>query len=120
MRDPEAVQHRITILIVVVLGLFEWGVRTGRIRSRGAALMFPLLCAVGGTLLLTHSHSIADFKEGLLVELTHIPISLLAIAAGWARWLELRLDSKDARPFAWIWPACIAGIGAILLLYRES
>lgn len=120
MRDPEAVQHRLSILIVVLLGLFEWAVRIGRIRSHGAALVFPILCAVGGTLLLTHSHSIANVKEELLVELTHIPIALLGIAAGWARWLELRLPAKDGRPFSWAWPACITLVGVILLLYRES
>ena len=42
------------------------------------------------------------------------------MAAGWARWLELRLDPKDAWPFSWIWPTSIAAVGALLLLYRES
>jgi len=120
MRDAEALQHRLSISIVALLGIFEWAVRTGRIRSPRAALVFPLLCGVGGTLLLTHSHSIANVKEELLIELTHLPIAVLGLVAGWARWLELRLDPQDARPFSWIWPASIAAVGALLLLYRES
>jgi putative copper resistance protein D len=120
LRDPEVAQHRISALLVGTLGVFEWGVRTGRIRSPHAALVFPLLCAVGGTFLLTHSHSVANLKEGFLIELTHLPIAILAIAAGWTRWLELRLPKADGRRFGWLWPAAISGIGALLLLYREA
>ena len=120
MRDPEALQHRLSISIVALLGVFEWAIRTGRIRSARAALVFPLLCGVGGALLLTHSHSIANIKEELLIELTHLPIAVLGLIAGWSRWLELRLAPADARPFGWIWPSAIAMIGALLLLYREA
>ena len=60
--------------------------------SPGRSLLFPLLCAGGGVLLLTHSHAIANVKEQLLIELTHTPLALAGIVAGWARWLELRLD----------------------------
>ena len=120
MRDPEAVQHRLSITVVALLGVFEWAVRTGRIEGQRWALVFPILCAAGGTLLLTHSHSIAKVKKEFLIELSHLPISVLAIAAGWARWLELRLPAEDGSRFGWVWPACIAGIGALLLLYREG
>ena len=41
-----------------------------------ARLVFPLLCAGGGTLLLTHSHAIANVKDQLLIELTHTPLAL--------------------------------------------
>ena len=48
----------------------------------------------GGAMLLTHSHAIANLKDQLLIELTHTPLALAGIAAGWARWLELRLDPR--------------------------
>ena len=60
-----------------------------------AALVFPLLCAAGGTLLLTHSHAIANVKDQLLIELTHTPLAIAGIAAGWARWLEIRLNPRE-------------------------
>jgi len=120
MREPEVLQHRIFMSLVAVLGIFEWMVRTGRIRARRAALAFPALCIAGGTLLLSHSHALADFKEELLIELTHLPLAVLALAAGWARWLELRLPAGKHPILGWVWPAAITGIGVLLLLYRES
>jgi putative copper resistance protein D len=71
-------------------------------------------------MLLTHSHSIADLKEELLVELTHLPLALLSLAAGWSRWLELRLPGPEGRAYGWVWPTSIALIGVLLLLYREA
>src|SRR5204862_379964 len=64
MAEPTVLQHRVFVLLVVAFGLFEWTVRTRRRRSPRWALVFPLLCAVGCGLLLTHSH--AGFPLGLL------------------------------------------------------
>ena len=105
---------------MVAVGLFEWGVQTNRIASRGAALVFPAICALGGALLLAHSHSLSNAKEELLMELSHIPLALFAIAGGWSRWLELRLTSKYRYIPARMWPVCFVMIGTVLLLYRES
>ena len=88
----------------------------------------------GGALLLTHSHAISNVKDQLLIELTHTPLALTAIVAGWARWLELRLPSgrlalagggtvlgqSAARIAAWVWPVCFVLIGLMLLSYREA
>ena len=103
-----------------MFGLFEWGVRTGRIRDPRAAYVFPLICAGGGALLLTHSHAIANVKDQLLIEWTHTPLALAAIVAGWSRWLELRLPGRIARISGWIWPACFVAIGLMLFFYREA
>ncbi|MGH7414075.1 MAG: copper resistance D family protein, partial [Candidatus Rokuibacteriota bacterium] len=69
-------QHRVFVMIVVVFGIFEWMVRSGRLRSRRAALIFPLLCVVGGGLLLTHSHAAQNLKDEFLLEVTHAPLGL--------------------------------------------
>ncbi len=120
LRDVEVLQHRMFVLLIIVFALFEWGVRTGRVRSRRAALVFPLLTAAGGALLLTHSHAISNVKDQMLIELTHTPLALAGIGAGWARWLELRLDGRAARVAGWVWPACFLLCGAVLLTYREA
>jgi putative copper resistance protein D len=120
LRDVEVVQHRAFCLLAAVLGLFEWAVRTRRLRSRAAAEMFPLLCAAGGALLLTHTHAIANVKDQLLIEWTHTPLALAAIVAGWARWLELRLPGRVADIAAWVWPACLVLVGLLLVFYREA
>lgn len=118
-RDPEVAQHRLFSLLIAAFGVFEWAVRTGRLRSRLASLIFPLICASGGMLLLTHSHALNNVREELLIEWTHIPLAIFGVAAGWARWLELRLDPADRRIPGWIWPICLMLVGAILLIYRE-
>jgi putative copper resistance protein D len=119
-RDVEVLQHRIFVLLITIFALFEWGVRTGRLRARRAALVFPLLTAAGGALLLTHSHAIANVKDQLLIEVTHTPLALAGIGAGWARWLELRLDGRAARIAGWVWPVCFLICGAVLMIYREA
>ena len=120
LRDPEVVQHRFFALLTVIFGVFEWRVRTGRTRGPGDALVFPLVTAVGGAALLTHSHAIANVKDALLIELTHTPLALAAIWAGWARWLELRLDPPASRVAGWVWPVAFVLIGFLLLGYREA
>ncbi len=117
---PDVVQHRSFTLLIVAFAVFEWRVRTGRASRPWMAFVFPLVCAAGGALLLTHSHALANVKEEQLAELTHIPIAILGIAAGCARWLELRLPPEDRRLPALVWPACLLLVGFLLLIYRES
>jgi copper resistance protein D len=123
-RDVEVLQHRIFVVLIAAFAIFEWRVRTGREASQKAALVFPLLCAGGGVLLLTHSHAIANVKEQLLIELTHTPLALAGIVAGCARWLELRIDATKSpvasRIAAWLWPLCFVLVGLMLLNYREA
>ena len=119
-RDVEVLQHRVFVILIAAFAVFEWGVRTGRLRSPGAALVFPLLTALGGALLLTHSHAIANVRDQLLIELSHTPLALAGIAAGWSRWLELRGDGAVRRWAGWVWPVCFLIVGAILLNYREA
>jgi putative copper resistance protein D len=119
-RDVEVLQHRAFVLLLVVFALFEWRVRAGGWQNRRAALVFPLLTAVGAALLLTHSHAIANLKDQLLIEVTHTPLALAGVTAGWSRWLELRLDRPGNRIAGWIWPFCLLIAGLILLDYREA
>ncbi|HME97581.1 MAG TPA: CopD family protein [Methylomirabilota bacterium] len=113
-------QHRIFTVLVVAFGIFEWMVRTGRMRSRRAALIFPLLCALGGGLLLTHSHAAQNLKDEFLLEVTHTPLGVLAMMIGWTRWLELRLPEGRQRLPRGIWAIGLALIGVLLIFYRES
>ena len=102
------------------LAFTRWQTRKSARSSRRAALVFPLLCAVGGGLLLTHSHASLGLKEEFLTEVTHAPLGLLGMLVGWARWLELRLPSPEARIPRWLWSGALAAVGILLILYRES
>lgn len=115
----EVAQHRFFVLLIVAFAIFEWSVQNKRLAPERAGLVFPLVCAVGGALLLTHSHSLGNVKEEFFAELSHIPLALFAVLAGWARWLEIRLPDRS-HAFGRIWPVCFTLIGVVLLAYRES
>jgi len=118
--DPEVMQHRLVMLLLVPFGLFEWAVRTGRLTGDWAKMVFPALCVLGGTLLLAHTHSLSDVKQSYLIELNHLPMGTCGILAGWSRWLELRGKGWPVKMASWIWPICFLLIGLLLLDYRES
>jgi len=117
--DPEVFQHRLAAMVCIGFAVFELRVRRQGHENNRLALVFPLMCAAGGAVLLTHQHAISNVKENLLVELSHVPMGVIAVFAGWSRWLELRLPQKDRAITSWIWPVCFVLIGAGLLNYRE-
>jgi putative copper resistance protein D len=119
LRDPEVVQHKLASLLVVAFAVSEWSVRLGLLRGR-VRFVFPLAMLAGGVLLLAHTHAISNIKEAQLIELSHLPLALLAVVAGCARWTELRGPPELARIGRWLWPCCLVGIGLLLLLYREA
>jgi putative copper resistance protein D len=106
------------MVLVTLFGIFEWAVRTDRLPSRPWAYVFPVVCAVGGGLLLTHSHAVFNLKDAFLMEVTHAPVGVLGAFAGWARWLELRLPDAGVWPGR-VWTACLAAVGVLLIVYRE-
>lgn len=120
MTFPDVLQHRLFVLLVVAFGLFEWLVRTGRLRSPRCALVFPLLSAIAGGFLLTHSHAMFSLKAEFLTEVTHTPLGMLGMFVGWSRWLELRLPPPDNLVPGRLWTLGLALVGTLLLLYREA
>jgi putative copper resistance protein D len=119
LRDPEFVQHKAFMALLTGFAVFEWSVRNQVMKNGWAKYVFPLLCALGGMMLLTHSHSIANVKELLLMEMTHMPLAVFAIWSGWTRWLELRLDGRAQVIAGWMWPTFFCLIAVTLLFYRE-
>jgi copper resistance protein D len=116
---PDVLQHRTFVLLVVAFAVFEWMVRTDRLAERPWGYVFPLLCATGGGLLLTHSHAMFNLKDEFLTEVTHAPLGIAGAFAGWGRWLELRLPAAGRAP-GWVWRGCFTAVGLILLFYREG
>ncbi len=121
LRDVEVLQHRFYVLLLIGFAVFEWRVRAFGVQRGWMPLVFPLLTAIGAAALLTHSHAIANVRDQLLIEITHTPLALVGAAAGWSRWLELRLaDGPGKRIAGWVWPLCFLLIGLMLLDYREA
>ena len=117
---PDVLQHRMVVALIVGLALFEWLVRIGRLERPGWRFVFPILCAVGGAILLTHSHAMFSLKNEFLAEVSHAPMGVLAVFMGWGRWLDLRLPESDRRIPGWISALAMLVIGLILLFYRET
>ena len=120
MRAPEVLQHRLAVLTVFIFALFEWRVRRGTLAGTRAEYVFPATNVIGGILLLAHSHDLNNQQEALLMELSHLGLGLFAVAAGCARWLEIRASGRMQRIAGWVWPWCFVGLGLVLILYRES
>ena len=116
---PEVFQHRLAALLCIAFAIFELRVRRKPSHGGVLPLIFPLLCAVGAALLLTHSHGTTNVEEEFMAELNHVPMAVLGVMAGWSRWLELRLPPEDRAIPSWIWPVCFVLIGMGLLNYRE-
>lgn len=120
MTLPDVLQHRLVVLLIIGLAVFEWLVRIGWLARPGWRYVFPVLCAVGGAILLTHSHAMFNLKNEFLAEVTHAPMGIFAVFLGWGRWLELRLPESDSRTPGWIWSISMLAIGLLLLFYREA
>jgi putative copper resistance protein D len=118
----DVLQHRLAVLLIIVFAIFQYRVETKRMKSMAASLVFPGVCALGGVVLLTHTHALSNVKEALLAELSHTPLAIFGIVAGWSRWLELRLpgDNPTRKYLAWVWPVCFILVGLILMDYHES
>jgi len=119
IQQGEVLQHKLFAVLILMFAAFELRVQMGKAGGY-AAYMFPAVCAMGGALLLAHSHALDNIKEQLLAELSHAPIAIAAVLAGWSRWLQVRLPHGEGGLASRIWPACFVVIGVVLLNYREA
>ncbi len=119
--EPDVLEHRAAAALILAFAAFECAVQAGKLRAAWAQYAFPLMCAAGAALLLTHNHSLADGKDEVLVLMNHAALALFGVTAGWARWLELRLPKEEGeRQFAgYLWPVALMLVGMVLLDYRE-
>jgi putative copper resistance protein D len=129
--NGEVFQHRIATLLAFALGVMEVRTRT-RKDEKGQRLryLFPMLCAFGGILLLTHAHAEFELKSEYLIQSTHTAMGLLAVVMASGRWLELRLAGADGqaesaggslegRIAGFVAILAMFAIGNVLMFYRE-
>jgi putative copper resistance protein D len=117
--NGEVLQHRIATLLVFVLGVMELRARMTRDQNSKLPLVFPILAAFGGLMLLTHSHVGFQAKSAFLIQVGHTAMGVFALILSCGRWLELKLDrpGKDIAGFVSV--AALFQIGLILMFYRE-
>jgi putative copper resistance protein D len=119
-KSPEVLQHRILLGLTALLGLAEWRVRSGRHPASPWRYVFPVVTIWSGILLLTHVHEVSNSQSAFFMELSHLPLGLLSLLAGWSRWLELRLPSDRRAAAGRLWGPALAAFGLLLIFYRET
>ena len=117
--NGEIFQHRIATLVAFLLGVFEYQARKSKNQATWLPYVFPLLCAFGGLLLLTHSHVGFEGKSEFLIQVGHTSMGLLSIVVACGRWLELRLTDPLGRVAGFVSVSGIFLISLILMFYRE-
>jgi len=120
LSNDEILLHRLGALIACVVGLIEWQARVMCKPDSRLPYVIPVLCAVGGLLLLGHAHEGLQPKEEFLVQITHNVIGLLAVFMACGRWLELRLTPPAGRLAGMVSLSALLVIGLVLLFYRET
>lgn len=119
LRSPTVIQHRLATLLPLAIGVMEWRVQTGALAQTRWRYTFPLLCLLGGAVMLTHTHTALGTKREFLIEVSHAGIAVFAIFAGIGRWLELRLPPPPPRAAGVLWTGSLVIVGLLLLFYRE-
>jgi putative copper resistance protein D len=117
--NGEILQHRIATLLVFVLGIIELTSRVSKTPHNRLALVFPVLAAFGGLMLLTHSHVGFQPKSAFLIQVGHTTMGIFSLVLACGRWLELKLDKPGKSIAGFISVAALFQIGLILMFYRE-
>lgn len=117
--NGEVLQHRIATLLVFVLGVIELRARFSRDENTRLSLVFPILAAFGGLMLLTHSHVGFQAKSAFLIQVGHTTMGIFSLVLACGRWLELKLDTPGKNIAGFISVAALFQIGLILMFYRE-
>lgn len=117
--NGEVLQHRIATFLVFGLGLMELRARITDVPRVKLSLVFPVLAAFGGLMLLTHSHVGFQPKSAFLIQVGHTAMGVFSLVLACGRWLELKLEAPAQRIAGFISVAALFQIGIILLFYRE-
>ncbi len=117
--NGEVLQHRIATLLVFCLGVMELRARVKPSSNKKLSLLFPILAAFGGLMLLTHSHIGFQAKSAFLIQVGHTTMGVFALILACGRWLELKLDNPGKNIAGFISVAAMFQIGLILMFYRE-
>ena len=117
--NGEVLQHRIATLLVFVLGVIEIRARMASNQNARLPLVFPVLAAFGGLMLLTHSHIGFQAKSAFLIQVGHTTMGIFALILASGRWLELKLDKPGKDVAGFISVAALFQMGLILMFYRE-
>ena len=119
----EVLQHKVFAVLLLVVGALESQRARGILRARWSAWIFPLLAAVGASLLFFHDHQAGMHGPHHLasmqrIQAQHFSFSIVGFGIGISKGLA---ETK----FTWqpfferLFPALLIVLGALLMVYVE-
>ena len=121
--NPEVLQHKIFAALLLVLGAIEWQRARGVLTAAWSAWVFPVVAVVGSVILIFHHHEGGMVGEHHMetmarIQSQHMSYTLSGLMIGLVKGLsELKLPSQ--RFLSKLWPLIMAGLGVMLMFYRE-
>jgi len=123
LSNPEVIQHKIFAVLLLGVGLLEWGRVRGRLKAVWVAWVFPVLAVFGSLLLLFHSHHTGMRGPNHMAIMARIQAEHLSYAVtGFAIGLVKGLSEVSTRwqvVFARLWPTLLVVLGVLLMFYAE-
>ena len=116
LADALVVQHKALAAIPMVIGVVEMLRRAGWLRSSWWRAVIPTLALLGGTAMFVHSHRGGVHLDWMFLH--HAAIGAVAVIGGAALFLAQRTEAGRA-VLARAWPALLALIALLLLVYSE-
>ena len=121
--NREVLQHKTFAVLLLALGIIEWRRACGVLRAAWSAWVFPAAAVLGSIILIFHEHQGGMVGENHMETMAHIrsqhlSYTLSGMAIGVSKGLS-ELNARLSRIFAKLWPLLLAGLGILLMFYRE-
>ena len=115
--DPVVLQHKLLAMIPITFGVLGILRVRGLLGRRGWTYPIAALAALGGGSLFFHFHEGRFHLDAIYLQ--HVAMGSTAVALGVAVLVAGRRHAAGARLVRWLWPACLALLGVVLLVYWE-
>ena len=115
--DPVVLQHKLLAMIPITFGALGILRVRGLLGRRGWTYPIAALAALGGGSLFFHFHEGRVHLDAIYLQ--HVAMGSSAVALGVAVLVAGRRHAAGARLVRWLWPACLALLGVVLLVYWE-
>jgi len=121
--DIEVIQHKLFVLILLVLGTIEVQRVRGRLTGTWSAFVFPVLAFFGAAMLLFHSHGMEEHTPEHMammqrIQAQHIRFAVVGMLVALSKALA-EIHWVRRQLFARAWPSFMMLLGVLLLIYRE-
>jgi putative copper resistance protein D len=121
--NREVLQHKTFSALLLGLGCVEWLRARGKLNAAWSRMVFPVLAVGGSILLLFHQHEAGMHGPdhmGVMarIQSQHLQYAVVGIGLGIAKALaEMKVRRQTL--LATLWPLLMAGLGTLLMSYRE-